>query len=151
MRGVAGEIKPPVLHRLHDVTPHRRKILLEYGAFGELPVSIDRETSVKFPPNPIVGIIMEVRIGRNLHIQASNFRGAHAQQGETAFVIRVDQFVRRRRRLNEYAEPSEWIRAVQCGEHARGNAWPADSVETVATGDEIAIQFVRLAVRCEAN
>ncbi len=93
VRRIAGEIKPAVLHRLDDETPHGRNPLLEHGAFGELPISVDCEARVELTPDSIVRPVVDVLLGGNLQVEAADLRGAHAQQCEAALVIRIDQFV----------------------------------------------------------
>ena len=56
-----------------------------------------------------------------------------------------------RRRLRQDAEPTERIVALEHAEHAVGNARPANAMEAVTAGDEIAFDFLRPAVMREAD
>ena len=62
------------------------------------------------------------------------------KQREAALVVGVDQLVRGRRRLRQDAEPGERIDALEDGQHARRNRRPADAMEAVAAGDEVAVR-----------
>ena len=56
-----------------------------------------------------------------------------------------------RRTFRQDAEPAEWIVSLEHAEHPVGNTWSADAVESVAAGNEIAIDFLRPAVMLEAD
>jgi hypothetical protein len=102
-------------------------------------------------PDFIVGPIQDVFIRTALQVKPTDARRTHAEQRKTAFVICVDELFRRRRRLHEYAQPSERIEAFESGEHALGHRRSADAMITIAAGDEIAYQLPRLAILEKAN
>src|SRR5947209_20606682 len=55
--------------------------------------------------------------------------------------MRVNQLVRRRRRLDQDAEPAEGIDARELVAQARGDGGARDAVEAVAAGDELALEL----------
>src|SRR6202022_2473778 len=61
-------------------------------------------------------------------------------------MVGVDQFVRDRRRLRQDPEPAERIDPLKNLDRRRLHAGAADTVESVATGDEIAGNLVADAV-----
>src|ERR1700722_1085678 len=141
VRGIAGQKQFAVLHRLDNVNPHSRGGLLEDRAFAELPIAVGGDSQSQFAPNAFVGPGVNVFIERNLEIEAAHLARAHGQKGEATLVIAIDQFVRRGRGLRQYAQPTEWIEALEFGEHSFGNARAADAVEAVAAGDVVALDF----------
>ena len=66
-------------------------------------------------------------------------------------VAGVDQLLRGRRRGRQDAEPGERIDPLEDLEHAVRHARPADAVEAVAAGDEVAAHFQRGVVLPEAD
>ena len=88
----------------------------------------------------------EVLVGRDLQVQPRDLRRAHAVEREAALVIRVDQFLMRRRRLGEDAEPRERINALEQARARLRHRLPADAVESVASGDDVAGNLGGLAV-----
>src|SRR5207302_5004357 len=68
-------------------------------------------------------------------------RRAHAEQGEAALMIGVDQLLRRGWRLREDAQPCKRIIPLVNGESPSGNGGAADAVKAVAAGDEVAGEF----------
>src|SRR5262247_2072653 len=50
----------------------------------------------------------------------------------------VYEFLRRRRRISQNAQPGERIDTLVDADVALGDRWPADAMKPVATGDEIA-------------
>ncbi len=113
--------------------------------------SSPREPDLQFLPDFLVRPIQEVFVGAALEIEAADVRRAHAEQGETALVVGVDEFFRGRRGFGENAQPGERIHAIESGEHAFGYRRAADAMKAVAAGDEIADQFARLAVFAKAD
>jgi hypothetical protein len=44
-------------------------------------------------PDSVIGPIVDVLIGTYLDVQPADFRSSHAEQGEAALMIGIDQFV----------------------------------------------------------
>ena len=63
----------------------------------------------------------------------------------------VDQLLRGRRRCGQDAEPGEGIDPLEDAQHALRDRRPADAVEAVAAGDEVAVELAHLAVIAEAD
>src|SRR6185436_12405035 len=81
---------------------------------------------------------------RSLHVVATARATAHAAQREAAFVVEVDQLVRHRRHVGQQPEPAERINLLVQPEAIRRHAGAAHAVKTVAAGDEVAFDRVRL-------
>ena len=111
------------------------------------PASLD----LQLLPDFLVRPIQKVFVGTALEIKAADARRTHAEQRETAIVVGVDEFFRRRRRFGENAQPAERIHAIESGENAFGQRRAADAMITVAASDEIADEFARLAVFAKAD
>ena len=94
---------------------------------------------------------MKILVWRALDVQAADLRRAHAEQGEAALMIGVDQLLRRRWRLRENTQPSERIIPLVNGKGACGNGGAADAVKAVAAGNEIAGEFGLLSAVLEKN
>src|SRR6202034_2304149 len=134
MRRVSCEKEFSVLHRFDHKAAHSRNSLLQDRPLGELPFSVGRSQSdVELLPDALVGPVLDVFVGRALDVETTDFRRAHAQQGESTLVIGVDQLVGRRWRLGENSKPAEWIDAVVNRQGAGGNRRTTDSVKTVAS------------------
>ena len=97
------------------------------------------------------GQFVNVLVVIALQIEPRQRRRAHGVEREAAVGVGIDQLVIRRRRLRQNAEPAERIIALEHAEHAVGNARPADAVEAVAAGDEVAIDLLRAALMREAD
>src|SRR6185312_2598806 len=80
--------------------------------------------------------------GSALQVEAGDFRGAHAEEREAAFVAAVDQLTARRRRVRENAEPRVGILAFENGKCRRREAGAADAVKAVAARNEVAADRV---------
>src|ERR1700681_4205988 len=100
-------------------------------------------------PDPFIRPVADILLGRDLQIQPRDFRRAHAIERESALMVGVDQLIMGGRRDGQDAEPCERIRALEGGEHASGNRWPAHAVKTVAAGDDVAYELDLLAVSNE--
>jgi hypothetical protein len=151
VRGVAGQKHLAVLHGLDDVTSHAGDVLLKDRAFVEFPVAIRGGSQLEFAPDAIVGPGINVFIVRHLEIEPANFASTHGQQSEAAFVVVINQFLRRGWRLRKYAQPAEWVLSVEFGKHTCGEAGAADSVKAVAACDVIAMEFFRRARRTKTD
>ena len=141
MRGVPGEEKPAVLHRLGDEAAHAGDALLEHRPLGERP-AVDPEPRLQLAPDAVVGPLGDVLVGPALDIEARELRRAEAEEREAALVVRVDQLVVRGRDRGEDAEPAVRVVALERPEHARGDRRAADAVEPVAAGDHVAFQLL---------
>src|SRR5439155_26047906 len=83
--------------------------------------------------------------------EARNFRRAHAEQGESALVVGVNELVRSGGDLREDAQPCERINAFMNLQRARRNRGPAYAVEAIASGDEIAKQLFGFSIALKRN
>src|SRR5215813_1406208 len=142
MRGIAGQIEPPILHRLHHKASHTCNAFLQDCAFRQLPAVARSQASAKLTPDLLVAPAADVFIWIALQVEAADLRRAHAQQREAVFVMGVNQFVRGGRRLRQNAEPAKRIDALVLREHAGGQAGAADAMKTVATSDEVALKLI---------
>jgi hypothetical protein len=70
---------------------------------------------------------------------------------KAALVIRVDELVRRGRRLGEDAQPAERIDPLVDGQHTVGNRRTADAVEAVAPGNQVAVDLAMRAAVLKAD
>src|SRR6202790_2535596 len=95
-------------------------------------------------PDPFIRPVADILFGRDLQIQPRDLRRAHAIERESALMVGVDQLVMGGRRGGQDAEPCERIRALECGEHAGGNRWPAPRVKTATDGDDVEHSLVFL-------
>ena len=85
--------------------------------------------------------------GIALEVHALHVGRAGRDQREAALVVGVDQLVRGRRRLGQDAEPAERIDPEVVLAHAAfRNGRAADAVAAVAAGDEVAGEFLVLAL-----
>jgi len=138
--GVAGEVEAAELHGFDDEAAHAGDAFLDDRAFGEFPAVVSGEALLQFVPDAIVGPEREVFIGRALQVEAADFRRTHGEKSEAAVVVCVDEFVGGRGSLREDAEPTERIVAFVGGENALRDGGAGDSVEAVATGNEVAVE-----------
>jgi len=138
--GVSGEEKTAVLHGLDDEAAHAGDGFLRDGAFHELPAVVGGKARLQFFPDAVVGPEREVFLRCALQVEAADFRRTHGEEREAAVMVNVDKFFRSRRRLRQDAEPTEGIVAIVDGEDAVGYSGAGDSVETVAAGDEVAVE-----------
>src|SRR5687767_15461762 len=111
MRGIAGEEKPSVPHRLDHEAAHGDDAALEDAALGELPGLARRKAGVQLLPDARVGPAPQVVLGVALEVQALDLRRARAYEREAALVVRIDELCRRGRRFHQDAEPAEGIGA----------------------------------------
>src|SRR5690242_10264577 len=111
MRRVAGEKQGAEAHRLAYKAAHRDDALLKNLAFLQRPAVVRRKSRAEFSPDAIVRPVVDRIVGIALKIESLNVARSRADERKTAFVVRVNQLRRIRRRLHENAEPSEWVRA----------------------------------------
>src|SRR5262245_50704925 len=86
-----------------------------------------------------------------LDVESRDLRRAHAEEGEAAFVMAVDQLFGWRFGLGQNAEPAEGVGALVNGQRAFGNRLTASAVRAVAAGDEIAGDLPLFARPLKAN
>jgi hypothetical protein len=86
-----------------------------------------------------------------LQVKPADLRSAHGQQGEAAIMVGVHQFGGGRRGLRQDSQPSKGVNAFEIREHTRRNAWAADAVKAVATGDVVAMKFFLQACRAKTD
>src|SRR5215217_5936751 len=142
VRGVPGEEEPAVAHRLGDEAAHRDDALLGDLPFRERPVVVGGEPRVELLPDPPVGPVVGVVVGVALEVEALDLRRTSADQGEASLVVRVDQLLRRPRRLDKNTEPAEGIFPLVLGARILRDGGAAHPVETIAPGDEVALQIL---------
>jgi hypothetical protein len=151
MSGIAREKESAELHGLRHNAPHPGDALLEDRSFSRPPAIAGRVAGAKFFPDPRVRPLGDVFIRRALQIQPCDLGRAHAEQREPAFVICVDQFLRRRRRLRQNTEPRERVHAFENRKCAVRDKAARDAVRAVASRQEIAPEFPRLAALAITN
>ena len=140
MRGVASQKQTAKLHGFHHKAAHAGDALLNHGTFGKTPAGT-RQARMQFLPNAFIGPVLNIFVGITLQIKATQLRCSHAQKGKAALVVGIHQLLRRGRRLRKNAEPCEGVNAFVGGQQTLGNARAADSMEAIASGDEITNQF----------
>src|SRR5262245_19390996 len=133
--GIAGEKKPPILHRLDHEAAHRGDALLQHGALREFARAADAR--VQLLPDARVRPVLDVIVGGALHIKPRQSGGTHGVKRETALVVGIDQLMLRRRRFGENPDPAERIFAVIGAKRGRRNARPANPMKAVAAADEV--------------
>ena len=141
MRRVAGQEQPAVPHRLDDVAAHSGDALLEDRPLLERP-ALEADPQLELRPDLLVRPQRRVLVRRALEVVAGQLRRAQAEQREAALVRGVDELLDRRRDRGQDAEPAERILARELGEHAVGDARPADAVEAVAACDHVALELL---------
>src|SRR5215212_345673 len=151
VRGVAGQEQAPVLHRLDHDAAHRRDALLDDRALVERPAVRGSEAGAQLVPYPLVGPGLDLVGGVALQIEAAELRRAEAVQGEAAVVMAIDELVGRGRDLRKDSEPRERIVAGVDRQCAIGDGVAADSVRSVASGDDPAAQLLVGAVVAKAD
>src|ERR687894_324218 len=143
---IPREVEPTVLHRLDGEAAHPNDALLDNRSLFEHPTVVDLGPRPKFLPDLLVRPITDVVVGIALEIHALNLRRPRTNKGETAFVQRVDQLLRRRGRLGEYAEPTEGVPSFVFGAYLHRDRRSAHPIVTIAASDHVAPQLVVLAV-----
>src|ERR1044071_3766909 len=122
---------------------------LQHFAFGEFAGSA--EPLVQFIPDTVVGPGFNLLIVIALQIEPRQARGAHGVKRKAAIGVGIDQFVIRWRALRQNAQPTKGVVPLEYTEHAIRNAWPADTVKSVASRYEIAVDFLGSPVVPEAD
>src|SRR5215469_2337027 len=145
VRRISRQKQTPVPHGLDHKAAHARHPFLQHRPRCQLP-AITRETSFQFMPNLFVRPLLDVLIRLALNVQAADLRRSHAEKGEAALMGAINQLVRRRRRLRQNAKPPERILSLKNCQRARRQARPANSVEAIASRDEITAYLVPSAV-----
>jgi hypothetical protein len=143
--GIARQKKPAELHGLNHRAAHSGDAFFEDGSFGRPPAVTRGLPRAKFFPDPGIRPLGDVFIRRALQIEPGDLGRAHAEKREAPFVIRVDQFIGRRRRLCQDAEPCERIRALKDCERFFRDRRAGDPVRAVASRQEIAFELLHIA------
>ena len=81
-----------MLHGLHNKAPHPRDALLKDRTLGECPVRTSKP-SMKFSPNPLVRPALNIFVGGTLQIEPAELLAPHAEQGEAAIMVGVNQLI----------------------------------------------------------
>src|SRR5258706_3282610 len=145
MRRVSGKKQPAVLHWFDNIAAHAGDAFLQNRPLREFP-AFGTQPRLEFLPDTLIAPGIDVFVRIALQIEATDLRRPHAVQGESAIMVCVDQFLRRWRRIGEDAEPSEGILSLVLSEDPCRNARPANTVGAVASGDEVADEFVIAAI-----
>jgi hypothetical protein len=124
-------------------------VLLQHAAFFQLIAQA--QPRMQFVPDACVRPSRQIVVGRALHIQSRNVGRTHAEQGEAALVIGIDQFLGRGRGLGQNSQPRERVGPFKNGQNVRWNGSSRNSVKSVASGDELAAQLMLLAGRAIAD
>lgn len=94
---------------------------------------------MEFGPDALVGPVVDV-VGRvALEVHALHGRGARADQHEAAVALCVDQLVAGGRRFAQDAEPAAGIGLEMFDPQGGGDGLARRTMETVAAGDEVAL------------
>src|SRR5579871_4912950 len=149
--GVAGEKEAAIPHRLGNETAHRGGGLLLNQPLPHREVAACLETRVQLVPDAVVRPPGEVFFGSALQVEAADRGRTHTEQCESTLVARVDQLFRCRRRLREDAQPCERIDLLEELQGACWNRRAADSMEAVASPDEVAADLVLFILMHEAD
>ena len=140
VRGVPGEQHPAVAHRLGDVAAHRQHGLRGDGPAVQGPVAVDGGAGVQLVPDALVGPVGGIGAVGDLEVEPADGGGTHAEQGEPALGVGVDQLVAGRGRVGEDAEPGVGVGPFEDRAGAVGDGVLGDPVETVAAGHPVAAQ-----------
>jgi hypothetical protein len=143
--GVAREKQSAELHGLNYETAHPGNAFFEDRSFGRSPAVDGGVPRAKFFPDPRIRPLTDILIGRALQIETGDLGRSHAEQREAAFVIRVNRFLRSRRRLRQDAEPRERVNALEDRKGARRDRSARNAVPAVAPGHEIALDLLCIA------
>src|SRR5262249_11656641 len=138
-----------ILHRLNDEAPHRRNALLQHRALLQLARAA--KPFVQLIPDAGIGPVLDFFIVTALQIEPRQCRPAHRVKRESAIGVGVDQFMIGRRRFRQDTEPAKRIFAFENPKDALGETRPANSMETIAAGNEIAIDLLWTTLMCETN
>src|SRR5260370_33781824 len=84
---------------------------------------------------------------RVVHCREGEVNRTHGAKLKASWMVRVDQFVADRGRLRQDPEPADRIDPFECLDRRRFYAGAADTMESVAAGNEIASYLVRDTVR----
>src|ERR1700684_2686827 len=146
MRRVSRNKQLAVLHRLNHGAPHSGHALLNDASLRQRPALSGSKSDMQFLPDSVVGPLIQILIRLALKIESADLRRPHTEQRETAIVVGVDQFFRRRRRLRQNAQPAKRIYALKRSDSPVRNRRPANSMGTVASRNEIASELLRFAI-----
>src|SRR5919107_2682045 len=132
---IPREVELTVLHRLDGEAAHPNDALLDNGSLLERPSVVDLGPRPKFLPDLLVRPITNIVVGIALEVHALDLGRPRTNKGETAFVQRVDQLLRRRGCLGEYAEPTEGVPSFVFCAYLGRDGRPAHPVVTIAASD----------------
>ena len=94
-------------------------------------------------PDPVVGPLRDVLVGRHLEVEPRDRRRAHRVQREAVRVPGVDQLVGRRRHVGEHAEPGVGVGPLPGPSYGVRDAPSRRAVEAVAAGDRVGLDALR--------
>ena len=138
--GVAEEVEPAVAHRLVHDTAQRHDPLVDDLAGGHG----DAEAGLQFVPDTGVRPLLGGVVHGALQVDAARVRAAGQDAGEAE---RVDRHAGRiGRHRGQDAEPGVAVRVGVLGQRGGGDGTPAHAPETVAAGDEVALDGLGRAV-----
>src|SRR6185295_12476124 len=104
-----------------------------------------------FIPGAVVGPGFNLLIVIALQIESGQAWRTHGVKRKAAISVGIDQFVIGRRALRQDAEPTKRIVSLEHTQHAVRNAWPANTMETVAPRYEIAVDFLMPPIMLETD
>ncbi len=108
VRRIPGQEQPAVLHRLTHERPELQHVLLEDRPLRHRRPR-RRQPRTELRPDPVVGPVVHARLRVALEIQPLHARRPGRHQHEPPLRMRIDQLVRRRRRLRQDPEPGERV------------------------------------------
>src|SRR5579885_1749486 len=111
MRSSTGKKHSAVLHWLDKTAAHGENAFLDDRSGKQLPVVLCLESRPQLIQDHLVRPVVNIVIWVALNIHALEFRRARADEGKSALMIGIDQFMRRWGSLHQDAQPAEGIGA----------------------------------------
>ena len=115
------------------------------------PPPLRSPARVELLPDALVGPVVDGVVGLDLQVHALQRGGARADEREAAVVQRVDELVRRRRRLDEDPEPGEGVDALELRAHALRDRLAGRAPVAVAAGHDVAGELLELAAALQPD
>jgi hypothetical protein len=126
---------------LDHETAQRRNAFLDRGCGDQRLGELRGQTPPQFVPEPRIRPRVRILVESALHVVAAAVQRTHAAQGETAFMIRINQLVRDRWSVGQNPKPAKRVNALETAHRLGRDAAPANAVIAIAAGDEVADQF----------
>ncbi|MNE06135.1 hypothetical protein D3C80_987160 [compost metagenome] len=151
MGGVAHQEQLAVLHRLDHEAAQGCDAFLQRRPGDQLGGRLGRQAVPEFAPEALVGPVLDLVGQRHLQVVATAGCRALAAEDEAARVLRVDQLLADRRGVRQQAQPAKRVDALEILQDFGGNRLPRHPVETIATGNEVAVDAHQLALLLEGQ